>query len=577
MGSTVPCPALVLLLSLLIGPGPASAASPDLDRRWHTKRGLPRRLGGGGGNVDGDSLSDVIVGAYLHRAQRQEKTNGAGFRLPRLGGRGSPRRLPGRPKAIRRRPRFGDSVATAGDVNGVGFSDVIVGAWQYSRRGGPGGEGGGGPGRPPASPPLRARPSRASISGAQLGTVATAGDVNGRRVPRMSSSAPGALRTARTRRATSWCLAAQRPVSPRLRRRPSRAMTLTATWVIRWTTAGDVNADGFDDVIVGHYYYDNGGNGTTTDDLVLTTDRPAGFGTSPAWTTEGSESRRISGTIQDPPGDLSMATVSDDVIVAAACTTTERPNEGRALVFHGSVAGLRPPLPPGSPRRSGWRSTSDLRRGQPGRRWRSVSRMSSSVSLSVRQRPGRGRGTDFCLPRVYRLAARPPPTGRPRAITPTLGSGFAAGTGRRRGRAMRFSRRHRRRPAVQQCSVLGGACFCLPRGKQPRCGREPAAGGPLPVGIRQAQPLSRPRLSSRTGLPERCRVRLAVYDLAGRKMTLLTAGMREPGLHRETWDGRGSRGAALPAACTWLRLAFAGAVETAKIVLARSSRGSAAG
>ena len=70
-------------------------------------------------------------------------------------------------------------------------------------------------------------------------------------------------------------------------------------------------------------------------------------------------------------------------------------------------------------------------------------------------------------------------------------------------------------------------------------------------------------------LPERGRVRLAVYDLAGREVALLTAGMREPGINRETWDGRGSRGAELPAGVYFARLEFAGAVETAKIVLAR--------
>jgi len=68
-------------------------------------------------------------------------------------------------------------------------------------------------------------------------------------------------------------------------------------------------------------------------------------------------------------------------------------------------------------------------------------------------------------------------------------------------------------------------------------------------------------------LPAEGWARLALYDVAGRRVCTLFEGAMPSGPHVADWDGRDDRGAALPAAVYFARLESVGAVIRAKVVL----------
>jgi hypothetical protein len=207
------------------------------------------------GDVNGDGYSDVIVGAHLY--DKGENNEGAVFVY-----NGSPSGLDSFPnwtaESNQADSRFGASVSSAGDVNGDGYSDVIVGAYYYSN--GQTNEGRafvyhGGSSGLSGSPNWTAESNQA---GAYFGTsVSTAGDVNG---DRYSDVIIGAnyYTNVESYEGRAFLYTGNffgLSVAPDWTAESNQAGAFFGSSV---STAGDVNGDGYSDVIVGAYNYDNG-------------------------------------------------------------------------------------------------------------------------------------------------------------------------------------------------------------------------------------------------------------------------------------------------------------------------------
>src|SRR5262245_1217833 len=101
--------------------------------------------------------------------------------------------------------------------------------------------------------------------------------------------------------------------------------------------AGDVNGDGFDDVIVGAQQYDNGE--TDEGGAFVFMGSSTGLSSSPIWVTEGNQADAWYGHWVASAGDVNGDSYGD-VIVGAPKFTNGEAAEGRAYVYLGSSTGL---------------------------------------------------------------------------------------------------------------------------------------------------------------------------------------------------------------------------------------------
>jgi hypothetical protein len=78
-----------------------------------------------------------------------------------------------------------------------------------------------------------------------------------------------------------------------------------------------------------------------------------------------------------------------------------------------------------------------------------------------------------------------------------------------------------------------------------------------------------PQTTLRFDLPEAGRVRLEVYDVAGRLVRVLVDGERAAGSNEVVWDGRDDGGKAVGSGTYLARLSFNGRMETVRMGLVR--------
>jgi len=253
------------------GPGSLWSYDPDVDFAT---------LGtsvSGGGDFDNDGFDDIIAGAPTFEVD--PLLGGAAFAFY-----GSASGLPSSPDwsagGGASSMSFGSAVAVAGDVDNDNYDDVIVGA--PNRTVGFTGEGG-------------AFLYRGSASGL-LATPASWMPVGGASGVKFGASV---------------------------------------------ASAGDVNNDGFDDVIVGA---PNAASGQATEGLAYVYHgSPTGLSTSPDQTLQVDQIGAAFGWSVASAGDINNDGYND-VIVGAKEYDVDQLNEGAAFIFYGSAAGINPAI-----------------------------------------------------------------------------------------------------------------------------------------------------------------------------------------------------------------------------------------
>jgi hypothetical protein len=407
---------------------------------------------------------------------------------------------------------FGISVATAGDVNGDGFSDVIVGAYLYDN-----------------------------------------GQTNEGQAFVYHGSAVGLSTTA------AWT---------------GESNQADALFGISVATAGDVNGDGFSDVIVGAWAFDN----PHTDEgrAFVYHGSAAGLSITLAWTSESDQAFALFGISVATAGDVNGDGFSDAIVGAHRFDNGEL-DEGRAFVYYGNGGNRAALVRIARQARTDDSAPISLL---------NMSDSESAFRLKALGRTPAGRGQ-------VRLEFEVKPFG-----VPFDGSGLASGatfdTGTPAegiGSAV---------PLTELASGLTAETLYHWRlriaADSPFFPRSPWLGMPgnamTEADLRTADAVTaveeisapaarllllepvRPNPLQAQGeiaytLPGVGRVRLAAYDVAGRQVAVLTEGVQEGGRHALRWDGRDAGGHALSAGVYLLRLETAGRVASQKVVIAR--------
>ena len=232
--------------------------------------------------------------------------------------------------------RLGFSVASAGDVNGDGYDDVIVGGhFLFSDQGSEGraflylGSASG-------LALTDAWSAESDQAGARFGySVATAGDVNGDGYDDVIVGAPF-FYNGQGNEGRAFLYLGSASGLALIHSWRAESDQAGAQFGYSVATAGDVNADGYDDVIVGAPF-DNGQGNEGRAFLYLGS--ASGLALTDAWTAESDQAGARFGYSVATAGDVN-GDGYDDVIVGAPMFDNGQTNEGRAFLYFGSASGL---------------------------------------------------------------------------------------------------------------------------------------------------------------------------------------------------------------------------------------------
>jgi hypothetical protein len=317
-----------------------SATGPSTTADWSAESNQANAFFGNSvstaGDVNGDGYDDVIVGARIY-------SNGEAYEGRAFVYHGSAVGLGAMPdwtaESDQIQANFGSSVSTAGDVNGDGYADAFVGANLYD-------DGEENEGRAYVYHGSAAGLSTMAgwtAEGDQLSasfgsSVSTAGDVNGDGYADVLIGA------------NSYSNGEVSEGRAYLYYGSAAGLSTTADWITEGnqdgadfgrsvSTAGDINGDGYADVIVSASYYSN--VETQEGKAFVYHGSSAGLSTIPGWTAEGNQEHAYFGWSVSSAGDVNGDGYADVVIGARRYDNVEV-WEGRAYVYHGSAAGLSP-------------------------------------------------------------------------------------------------------------------------------------------------------------------------------------------------------------------------------------------
>jgi hypothetical protein len=232
--------------------------------------------------------------------------------------------------------RFG-TISPAGDVNGDGFPDVVIGSYNHSD-----GETHEGRifvyyGRPGGLAPAWDWSFESNQANAQMGDkLSGAGDVNGDGYGDLVVGAVGYDSTFTDEGRAYLFLGgpaglAASPAWSTLGGQPGGAYGSCVRG------AGDVNGDGYDDVIVGAWLYD-----TTLLDAgkaFLYLGGPNGLSVTPAWSAGGEAVGAVFGYFVNAAGDLNGDGYGDIVVGSRRYSGGGITREGKVYVYYGSPSG----------------------------------------------------------------------------------------------------------------------------------------------------------------------------------------------------------------------------------------------
>ncbi len=291
------------------------------------------------GDVNGDGYSDVIIGAVSYDDGLNTNEGRAFVYYGSAGGlSATPNNTPD--DADQAGAFFGISVACAGDVNGDGYSDVIIGAYAYDDAGNIdegrafvyyGSSTG-------LSATPNNTPDDANQVNAQFGiSVASAGDVNGDGYSDIIIGANGYNDGANTDEGFAFVYHGS---PDGLKTTSNWQVLETqggANYGGTVASAGDVNSDGYSDVLVGAYIYNQAFNDDGKVFLYLGS--AAGLSTTPAWTAFGSMANEYFGRGVAAAGDVNGDGYGD-VIVGSYGYTNGQSQEGKVYLYYGTAGGL---------------------------------------------------------------------------------------------------------------------------------------------------------------------------------------------------------------------------------------------